>query len=236
MTFFSVQHVYDVTSFLQEHPGGDEVLLEQAGRDATESFKDIGHSRDAVEMTKEYLIGYLSDASAKEAAGDKKKSAAPVISKKAESWTDIMCSPTWSNFLIPLAISGLVYFLYRVIAGVFTVTCVQLSPKCLLELLLEARCHSTPYKEKSLQDVPNFFKNILAKKAHFCLKVSLPRSHLTLSAIVHSAFHHLLLPLSPYLPQTSGMCNHFPRNSSIQAISEGTCRTTYTPRLINLFL
>ncbi|OZC10152.1 putative cytochrome b5 [Onchocerca flexuosa] len=115
----AIQHVYDVTSFLQEHPGGDEVLLEQAGRDATESFKDIGHSRDAVEMTKEYLIGYLSDASAKEAAGDKKKSAAPVISKKAESWTDIMCSPTWSNFLIPLAISGLVYFLYRGMKAVF---------------------------------------------------------------------------------------------------------------------
>uniref|UniRef100_A0A2K6VWT7 Cytochrome b5 n=1 Tax=Onchocerca volvulus TaxID=6282 RepID=A0A2K6VWT7_ONCVO len=112
-------NVYDVTKFLQEHPGGDEVLLEQAGRDATESFKDIGHSRDAVEMTKEYLIGYLSDASAKEAAGDKKKSAAPIIAKKVESWTDIILSPTWSNFLIPLAISGLVYFLYRSMKAVF---------------------------------------------------------------------------------------------------------------------
>ncbi|VDK71274.1 unnamed protein product [Onchocerca ochengi] len=112
-------NVYDVTKFLQEHPGGDEVLLEQAGRDATESFKDTGHSRDAVEMTKEYLIGYLSDASAKEAAGDKKKSAAPIIAKKVESWTDIILSPTWSNFLIPLAISGLVYFLYRSMKAVF---------------------------------------------------------------------------------------------------------------------
>lgn len=33
-------------SFLQ-HPGGEEVLIEQAGRDATEAFEDVGHSTDA---------------------------------------------------------------------------------------------------------------------------------------------------------------------------------------------
>ncbi|TNN68757.1 Cytochrome b5 [Liparis tanakae] len=32
--------VYDVTRFLEEHPGGEEVLREQAGGDATESFED----------------------------------------------------------------------------------------------------------------------------------------------------------------------------------------------------
>uniref|UniRef100_A0A8C3VWJ7 Cytochrome b5 n=1 Tax=Catagonus wagneri TaxID=51154 RepID=A0A8C3VWJ7_9CETA len=49
--------VYDVTRFLQEHPGGEEVLMEQAGRDATESFEDVGHSSDAREMLKQYYIG-----------------------------------------------------------------------------------------------------------------------------------------------------------------------------------
>uniref|UniRef100_A0A803TEQ9 Cytochrome b5 type B n=1 Tax=Anolis carolinensis TaxID=28377 RepID=A0A803TEQ9_ANOCA len=49
--------VYDVTRFLDEHPGGEEVLLEQAGQDATESFDDVGHSEDAHEMLKQYLIG-----------------------------------------------------------------------------------------------------------------------------------------------------------------------------------
>ncbi|XP_025064926.1 cytochrome b5 type B [Alligator sinensis] len=39
------------------HPGGEEVLLEQAGRDATESFEDVGHSIDAREMLKQYYIG-----------------------------------------------------------------------------------------------------------------------------------------------------------------------------------
>ncbi|XP_064375942.1 cytochrome b5 isoform X2 [Dromaius novaehollandiae] len=51
--------VYDVTRFLEEHPGGEEVLLEQAGRDATESFEDVGHSTDAREMLKQYYIGEI---------------------------------------------------------------------------------------------------------------------------------------------------------------------------------
>uniref|UniRef100_A0A670IF82 Cytochrome b5 heme-binding domain-containing protein n=1 Tax=Podarcis muralis TaxID=64176 RepID=A0A670IF82_PODMU len=49
--------VYDVTRFLSEHPGGEEILLEQAGRDATENFEDVGHSLDAREMLDQCLIG-----------------------------------------------------------------------------------------------------------------------------------------------------------------------------------
>ncbi|KAL3990270.1 Cytochrome b5-like Heme/Steroid binding domain family protein [Acanthocheilonema viteae] len=111
-------NVYDVTRFLEEHPGGDEVLLEQAGQNATESFKDIGHSRDAVEMTKEYLIGCLSDANS--TLEDKTNSStAAVIAKNTTSWVDIIFSPTWSNFLIPIAISGVVYLFYRYMKSVF---------------------------------------------------------------------------------------------------------------------
>lgn len=45
--------------FCVQHPGGEEVLLEQAGADATESFEDVGHSTDAREMLEQYLIGEL---------------------------------------------------------------------------------------------------------------------------------------------------------------------------------
>uniref|UniRef100_A0A671M7Z3 Cytochrome b5 heme-binding domain-containing protein n=1 Tax=Sinocyclocheilus anshuiensis TaxID=1608454 RepID=A0A671M7Z3_9TELE len=55
--------VYDITSFMEEHPGGEEVLLEQAGADATESFEDVGHSTDAREMLQQYYIGELHMAS-----------------------------------------------------------------------------------------------------------------------------------------------------------------------------
>ncbi|SPP75716.1 cytochrome b5 [Drosophila guanche] len=51
--------VYDVTAFLNEHPGGEEVLIEQAGKDATENFEDVGHSNDAREMMTKYKIGEL---------------------------------------------------------------------------------------------------------------------------------------------------------------------------------
>ena len=51
--------VYDITKFLEEHPGGEEVLLEMAGCNATEQFEDVGHSSDARQMQKDYLIGEL---------------------------------------------------------------------------------------------------------------------------------------------------------------------------------
>ncbi|CAM0956461.1 unnamed protein product [Alopecurus aequalis] len=51
--------VYDVTPFMDEHPGGDEVLLAVTGKDATSDFEDIGHSESAREMMEKYLIGEI---------------------------------------------------------------------------------------------------------------------------------------------------------------------------------
>ncbi|KAH8409460.1 hypothetical protein KR222_005907 [Zaprionus bogoriensis] len=51
--------VYDVTSFLREHPGGDDVIMDHAGRDATIAFHGTGHSRHAVEQMRHFLIGEL---------------------------------------------------------------------------------------------------------------------------------------------------------------------------------
>ncbi|RYO88685.1 hypothetical protein DL766_006714 [Monosporascus sp. MC13-8B] len=41
--------VYDVTKFMDEHPGGEDVLLDQAGQDASSAFEDVGHSDEASE-------------------------------------------------------------------------------------------------------------------------------------------------------------------------------------------
>ncbi|KAI4172757.1 MAG: hypothetical protein LQ343_003349 [Gyalolechia ehrenbergii] len=41
------EKVYDATSFIDEHPGGEEVLLDVGGQDATEAFEDVGHSDEA---------------------------------------------------------------------------------------------------------------------------------------------------------------------------------------------
>ena len=49
--------MYDVTKYLDDHPGGAEVMLDVAGQNADEFFEDIGHSKDAREELKKYLIG-----------------------------------------------------------------------------------------------------------------------------------------------------------------------------------
>ena len=51
--------VYNVTKFLTRHPGGEEVLLEYLGHDATMAFRAVGHSRAATKMLDKYLIGIL---------------------------------------------------------------------------------------------------------------------------------------------------------------------------------
>lgn len=48
-----------MTKYLDDHPGGAEVMLDVAGTDADEFFEDIGHSKEAREELKKYLIGTL---------------------------------------------------------------------------------------------------------------------------------------------------------------------------------
>lgn len=42
---------------VHQHPGGDEVMLEEAGRDATEAFEDVGHSDEARELLGPMFVG-----------------------------------------------------------------------------------------------------------------------------------------------------------------------------------
>jgi len=49
--------VYDVTKFIDEHPGGDEVILSEAGKDATEAFEDVGHSDEARALLPGLFVG-----------------------------------------------------------------------------------------------------------------------------------------------------------------------------------
>ncbi|KAI8464314.1 MAG: hypothetical protein J3K34DRAFT_440791 [Monoraphidium minutum] len=94
--------VYDVTSFLEEHPGGYDVILTSSGKDATQDFEEIGHSNSAREMLNKYLIGEY-------AGGD----SAPVSSKKAA-----VSSSSGSGFsaglLIPLLLilAAIVFQIY----------------------------------------------------------------------------------------------------------------------------
>jgi len=97
-------NVYDVTEFLEEHPGGEEVLLEQAGKDATENFEDVGHSTDARTLMKQYQIGELVDAD---------KSNAEAKEKKWGSESEPEDASSWKSWLIPMALALTASLIFR---------------------------------------------------------------------------------------------------------------------------
>lgn len=94
--------VYDITSFLEEHPGGEEVLLEQAGSDATESFEDVGHSTDAREMLAQYYLGELH-------MKDRRKEA----KKEVYISTGHDSASSWTTWVIPAVAAAVVGVMYR---------------------------------------------------------------------------------------------------------------------------
>ncbi|XP_057382706.1 cytochrome b5 isoform X2 [Balaenoptera acutorostrata] len=86
--------VYDLTKFLEEHPGGEEVLREQAGGDATENFEDVGHSTDARELSKTFIIGELHP-------DDRSK-----ITKPSETLITTIDSNSRCSLLVPALLSA----------------------------------------------------------------------------------------------------------------------------------
>uniref|UniRef100_A0A9L0RYB6 Cytochrome b5 n=1 Tax=Equus caballus TaxID=9796 RepID=A0A9L0RYB6_HORSE len=91
-TWLILHHkVYDSTTFLEEHPGGQAVLREQAGGDATENFEDVRHSADARELSKACVIGELHP-------DDRSK-----ITKASETVITTIDSNSswWTNWAIP---------------------------------------------------------------------------------------------------------------------------------------
>ncbi|XP_014488145.1 PREDICTED: cytochrome b5 isoform X1 [Dinoponera quadriceps] len=127
--------VYNVTSFLNEraalyaccsllavfrnqlllivlrasskHPGGEEVLLEQNGQDATEAFEDIGHSTDARQLMETFKIGELVE---EEKVKDAKKKS---IYWSNDNPDEENFSGSWRSWLIPIALGVLATLVYR---------------------------------------------------------------------------------------------------------------------------
>ncbi|KAI6234873.1 putative cytochrome b5 [Aphelenchoides fujianensis] len=52
--------VYDLTDFLDVHPGGAEIIYEMSGMDATNYFEDVGHGKIARTVMLRYVIGRVS--------------------------------------------------------------------------------------------------------------------------------------------------------------------------------
>ncbi|KAK8522828.1 hypothetical protein V6N13_115774 [Hibiscus sabdariffa] len=101
--------VYDLSSYLDEHPGGDDVVLVATGKDATDDFEDAGHSESAKELMQSFCIGELDTSS-------------PIIpeleissKKEATEYSQKLMDLTKQYWTVPAAIVGIsvvVGFLY----------------------------------------------------------------------------------------------------------------------------
>ncbi|XP_018902946.1 cytochrome b5 isoform X2 [Bemisia tabaci] len=98
--------VYDVAEFLNEHPGGEEVLLEHAGKDATENFEDVGHSTDAREMMAKYKIGELAESDRKALEKEEK-------SRVADSSSNSDNSSSWKSWVIPVVVGLIGTYIFK---------------------------------------------------------------------------------------------------------------------------
>ena len=58
------EDVLDVSAFLDSHPGGREVLVSQAGKDATKVFELIQHSDFGRKEAKKFVVGRLAEGAA----------------------------------------------------------------------------------------------------------------------------------------------------------------------------
>ncbi|KAF9238802.1 cytochrome b5-like heme/steroid binding domain-containing protein [Melanogaster broomeanus] len=96
--------VYDVTKFIDEHPGGDEVILAEAGKDATEAFEDVGHSDEARALLPDMLLGEFESDGALKIKPLSTASSSPV-SNAVEQGSNLM-------YFVPLTLLG-AYFAWR---------------------------------------------------------------------------------------------------------------------------
>ncbi|OCK76209.1 cytochrome b5 [Lepidopterella palustris CBS 459.81] len=97
--------VYDVSKFVYEHPGGEEVLADVAGRDATDEFGSVGHSEQAKAILETLMVGKLK----KTPQDSKSKQAVQVSYKSSPSTTTSKDSGIGIRMyvMVVLAIAGI---------------------------------------------------------------------------------------------------------------------------------
>ncbi|KAK7255951.1 hypothetical protein RIF29_29380 [Crotalaria pallida] len=95
--------VYDVTRFLDDHPGGDDVLLTSTGKDATDDFEDVGHSKGARKMLDEFYVGDIDPTTIPE----KVKNTPPPTRPQNNQDKSPDFAVKILQFLVPLVILGL---------------------------------------------------------------------------------------------------------------------------------
>lgn len=99
--------VYDVTPFLYEHPGGEDIILKATGRDATEDYNGVNHSGEATGILQKYYVGDLDSSTL---PAKKQYNPIAVVAKQ------ISTSKSRGIFqiLVPLLIIAIAYGIYHI--------------------------------------------------------------------------------------------------------------------------
>ncbi|CAG9531526.1 unnamed protein product [Cercopithifilaria johnstoni] len=104
--------VYDLTTFLDEHPGGSEVLLRVAGSDATEAYEDVGHSTDARLLKEQYLVAEIVDEEKVTYSNDKEKWFEKETDKAGNKSDSAATDPVVIIALLAVIFAIIYYFLF----------------------------------------------------------------------------------------------------------------------------
>lgn len=104
MAFVALYQVYDVSKFIEEHPGGDEVMTNATGKDASLDFEDIGHSSYAEGLMKDFCIGNIDELTLP------KITAFPTASSTMNKDSG---SSTFLLYALPLLILGVLFLLWK---------------------------------------------------------------------------------------------------------------------------
>ena len=80
--------MYDITSFLPDHPGGGDLILEYGGKDVSEIMQDElshAHSEEAYDILNEHLIGFVANEATIKAAReyDRPEDIVPILPNMA---------------------------------------------------------------------------------------------------------------------------------------------------------
>ncbi|KAH7198384.1 FMN-dependent dehydrogenase-domain-containing protein [Fusarium flagelliforme] len=94
--------VWDITHFINQHPGGPDVLLNSAGSDATEIYNDV-HAPDIIEdLPSDKLIGFLEPSSQPVEPELKTVEADPVPPPTSPTQTNEFPTPQKTKTIPPL--------------------------------------------------------------------------------------------------------------------------------------
>ncbi|RPA96738.1 cytochrome b5 [Choiromyces venosus 120613-1] len=97
--------VYSCGEFVDEHPGGEEVLMDVAGQDATLAFEDVGHSDEAREILNGLLVGTL-----KRTASDPKP--VPSTSSPSQTQSNDAGTAVYAFFFVAVVVAFGAYKMY----------------------------------------------------------------------------------------------------------------------------